>query len=73
MHLEFNLIYRPNPSIFSKNINNLSSSTENKKYNNLVLVNAFSLEKYFALLRVLSVDLIQLIPVNLVDCMSPSF
>ena len=41
MRLGPDLIYGPNPPISSKNTENLSSSTRNKKHDNQVLTNAF--------------------------------
>ena len=41
MRLGPDLIYGPNPPISSKNTENISSSTRNKKYDNQVLANAF--------------------------------
>ena len=43
MRLGPNLIYGPNLFISSKNTKNISSSTQNKKYDNQVLANAFHL------------------------------
>ena len=41
MRLGPDLIYGPNPPISSKNTENLSSSTQNKKHDNQIFTNAF--------------------------------